>query len=118
MKACLKRRVWSAIEPRTIDLLAILKKNLDRTMFHYILQNFRMCIILIEALTPLGRTSCIKMYKSVARSRLFCRIAKRSIDLVHTFYTGQPKMRLCLDWHNEILVATYNSKIALSGLKR
>ena len=38
-----------------------------------------MCTILIEGLTPLNRTSCIKMYKNNARSRLFCRIAKRSI---------------------------------------
>ena len=41
-----------------------------------------MCTILIEALTPLNRISCIiKMYKNIARSRLFCRIAKRSIVL-------------------------------------
>ena len=39
-----------------------------------------MCTIVIEALTPLDRISCIKMYKNNARSRLFCRIAKRSID--------------------------------------
>ena len=38
-----------------------------------------MYTIKIEALTPLDRTSCIKMYKNNARSRLFCRIAKRSI---------------------------------------
>ena len=38
-----------------------------------------MCTIVIEALTPFNRTSRIKMYKSIARSRLFCRIAKRSI---------------------------------------
>ena len=38
-----------------------------------------MCTIVIEALTPLDRISCIKMYKNNARSRLFCRIAKRSI---------------------------------------
>ena len=36
----------------------------------------------MEALTPLDRTSLIKMYKNNARSRLFCRIAKRSIGLV------------------------------------
>ena len=35
--------------------------------------------IVIEALTPLDRTSRIKLYKNNARSRLFCRIAKRSI---------------------------------------
>ena len=40
-----------------------------------------MCTIVIEALTPLDRTSCIKMYKNNARSRLFCRIAKRSIKI-------------------------------------
>ena len=38
-----------------------------------------MCTIPVEALTPLDRTSRIKMYKNIARSRLFCRIAKRSI---------------------------------------
>ena len=36
-----------------------------------------MCIILIEALTPLNRISCVKMYKNIARSRFFCKIAKR-----------------------------------------
>ena len=35
--------------------------------------------MVIEALTPLDRVSCIKMYKNNTRSRLFCRIAKRSI---------------------------------------
>ena len=39
-----------------------------------------MCTIAIEALTPLDRTSRIKLYKNIARSRLFCRIAKRSIE--------------------------------------
>ena len=34
----------------------------------------------IEALTPIIRTSCMKMYKNIARSRLFGRIAKRSIE--------------------------------------
>ena len=38
-----------------------------------------MCTIVIEALTPLDRISRIKVYKSNARSRLFCRIANRSI---------------------------------------
>ena len=38
-----------------------------------------MCTIAIEALTPLYRTLRIKLYKNIARSRLFCRIAKRSI---------------------------------------
>ena len=38
-----------------------------------------MCTIVIEAVTPFCRTSCIKLYKDIARSRLFCRIAKRSI---------------------------------------
>ena len=59
------------------------EKNQNRTVFCYILSNFRICTIPIEALTPLDRTSCIKMYnKNNARSCLFCRIAKRSI-LVH-----------------------------------
>ena len=64
---------------KRIDLLAILKKNLNRMTLVYILKNFRMCTIVIEALTPLHRASRIKMYKNIARSRLFCRIAKRSI---------------------------------------
>ena len=38
-----------------------------------------MCTILIEALTPLNRASCIKTYRNNVRSRLFCRIAKTSI---------------------------------------
>ena len=33
----------------------------------------------IEALTHINRASCIKMYRNIAQSRLFCRIAKRSI---------------------------------------
>ena len=70
-----------------IDLLAILKKNLNRTILCYILSNLRMCTIVIEALTPLDRISCIKMYKNNARSRLFCRIAKRSIGNVLTRIT-------------------------------
>ena len=41
---------------------------------------------------PLDRTSCIKLYKNNARSRLFCRIATRSIagllqELI-AFFTG------------------------------
>ena len=62
-----------------IDLVAILKKNLNRTTFVYILKNFRMCTIAVEALTPLDRTSRIKMYKDIARSRLFCRISRGSM---------------------------------------
>ena len=55
------------------------EKNQNRTVFCYILSNFRMCTIVKEALTQLDRTSCMKMYKNNARSSLFCRIAKRSI---------------------------------------
>ena len=65
-----------------IDLLAILEKDQNRTVFCYILSNFRICTILMEALTPLDRTSCIKMYKNNARSSLFCRKAKRSIEAI------------------------------------
>ena len=46
-----------------------------------------MCTILIEALMPLNRTSCIKMYKNNARSRLFRRIAKRSIVAIDTWHS-------------------------------
>ena len=56
------------------------KKNQNRAVFCYILSKFRMCTILIQGLTPLDRTSCIKMYKNNSRSSLFCRIAKRSIE--------------------------------------
>ena len=62
-----------------IDLLAILIKNVDRTIFHHNLLNFRICTMVIEAPTPFNRTLRIKMYKNIARSRLFRRIAKRSI---------------------------------------
>ena len=44
-----------------------------------------MCIIGIESLTPLDRSSRIKLHKNNARSRLFCRIAKKSIE-VRAFY--------------------------------
>ena len=44
-----------------------------------ILKNFRMCTIVIEALTPINRTSRMNIYKNSARSRLFCIIAKRSM---------------------------------------
>ena len=54
------------------------EKNQNGTVFCYILSNFRMPTMLIEALTPLNRKSCIKMYKNNARSSFFCRIAKRS----------------------------------------
>ena len=63
----------------SIDLLAILGKNQNRTMLRCNFKNFRMCIIVIEPLTPLDRASCINLYKNNARSRLFCRMAKRSI---------------------------------------
>ena len=43
-----------------IELLAILIKNQNRTMFRYISLNFRMCTIVIETLTPLDRTLRIK----------------------------------------------------------
>ena len=76
-----------------MDLLAILKKNLNRTMLWGILKNFRMCTILIEALTPLDRTSRIKLYKNNARSRLFCRIAKRSINLSKYCFCSQKQNR-------------------------
>ena len=55
------------------------ENNHNRTVFCYILSNFRICPTLIKALTPLDRMSCIKMYKNNARSSLFCRIAERSI---------------------------------------
>ena len=47
------------------------RRSRNRTTFCFILKDFRMCTIVIEALTPLDRASCIKMYKSNARSWLF-----------------------------------------------
>ena len=55
------------------------EKNQNRTIFCYIMQNFRLCTMVKEALTPLDRASSMKMYKNSTRSRFFCRIAKRSI---------------------------------------
>ena len=54
------------------------EKNQNRTIFRYILQSFWMCTTVIEAVNPHDQTSPMKMYKNSARSRLFCRIAKRS----------------------------------------
>ena len=48
-----------------------------------------MCTIAIEALTPFNRTLRIKMYKNIARSGLFCRIAKRSIAWIR-IYINEP----------------------------
>ena len=39
-----------------------------------------MCTIAIEALTPLKGASRIKKYKILARSRLFCSVAKKAIS--------------------------------------
>ena len=44
-----------------------------------------MYTIVIEASTPLNRTSRIKMYKNNARSRLFLRIVKRPTVLSQEF---------------------------------
>ena len=59
-----------------LTVLAIPRKNLNRMKF---LQNFRMCTKVTEAVTLLNETSRIKMHKNIARYRLFCRVAKRSI---------------------------------------
>ena len=81
-----------------IDVLAILRKNLNRTILRCILQNFRTCTTVTEALTPLDRTSRIRLYKKNPRSRLFCRIAKRSMGDVATgersFQSNNYKWRL------------------------
>ena len=61
-----------------------------------------MCTILIEALTPLNRTSCIKMSKNNARSRLFRRIAKRSIKaLIRIEFL---RVRITIEKSNGILL--------------
>ena len=66
-------------------------KSQNRTVFCYILSNFRICTKLKEVLTPLNRTSCIKMYKNSVRSSLFCRIAKRSIHAQRKQGTQRPQ---------------------------
>ena len=38
-----------------------------------------MCTIVIVALTPLNGTLRVEMYENIARSRLFSRIAERSV---------------------------------------
>ena len=43
-----------------------------------------MCTIVIEAETPFNRTSRIKCIKLIARSQLFCRIAKSSMQKLLT----------------------------------
>ena len=77
-------------------------------VFCYILSNFRICTILIEALTPLDRTSGIKMYKNNARSSLICRIAKRSIKrrvdhskfhAIHVKLSGHKNVTKLVLWH-------------------
>ena len=51
----------------------------------------------IEAQMPLDRTSRIKMYKNNARSRLFCRMAKRSINEKSAFEVPCPPKFEILD---------------------
>ena len=71
------RKCWKRVFIGTrIDLLAILKKkpSLNEVCLHF--EKFR---IYIDVLTPLNRTSHIKMYKIIARPRLLRRIAKKSI---------------------------------------
>ena len=63
-----------------------------------------MCTIAIEALTPLYQTLCIKLHKNIARSRLSCRIAKRSIlapDLLFKNWNGAGVFNL----YDKLLVA-------------
>ena len=50
----------------------------------------------MEALTPLDRTLRIKMYKNNAQSRLFLRIAKRSIDIVKLLRELKHSLRIVL----------------------
>ena len=52
-----------------------------------------MCTIAMEALTPLDRTSRMTMYRNDARSRLFCRIAKVYLSLLHLSRKG----RFCME---------------------
>ena len=85
---------------RSINSLAILKKNLNQRIFLYILKNFRMCAIIMEALTPPNRNFRTKWFKDITRSRLVCRTAKGSIvdlsvKILH--FTCCMKAVRCLD---------------------
>ena len=51
-----------------------------------------MCTIVIKAVTSLNRTSCIKLYKNYAQSRLFSGIALKSIpDCILIGPPGKPQ---------------------------
>ena len=74
LSSALRAASFSDIRPFSYS-----EKNQNRTIVCHILKNVRMCTMVIEALTPLNRTSRIKLYKNNAESRPFCRIAERSI---------------------------------------
>ena len=82
-----------------------------------------MCTIVIEALTPLDRTSRIKIFKNDARSRLFCRIAKRSMPLANDHCLFQilfPQVLNLTNINDDIMyeIRVYvGSGISISGTK-
>ena len=53
---------YSKKESESNDILCIFMKK------------FRMCTIVIDALTPLNRASGVNMYKDITRFRLFCTV--------------------------------------------
>ena len=61
MSRVTKRKDLSKTSEISLDLSAILKKNLNRMTFVYILKNFRMYTIVIEALARFSRMSCINV---------------------------------------------------------
>ena len=63
----------------SIDLLAILQKSLDRAIFLYISTRKVRLSGVTASITVVRIRKFYEMYKNIARSRLFCRIAKRSI---------------------------------------
>ena len=62
-----------------------------------------MCTIAIEAIIPLDRTLHIKMDKNIARSILFCRIAKRPIRALESYLKEiwMRNYRIEIEWINQ-----------------
>ena len=72
-----------------------------------------MYTIVIEALTPINRTLCIKLYKNIAQSRLFSRKAKSSINYHFYLNVITPWVSLVIRQYRNILTALMSFKIFL-----
>ena len=65
----------------TIDLLAVLKEECKSNVDLYLLKNLDCESLRIEAEMPQNRMSSISMNTNVARSKLSCKMASRSISI-------------------------------------